>query len=202
MQSSPYHYQFTTNPSTISLLVHEVVPLQLLEIVNWSVPQNNGQVHLRRATHAQLTLGDLAQSRLCFAVPSITIKGNSFVVHLSESALAYFCSACLIILYSCLCLSFACNSHLEWCRHRPTGSFMCISKNLFGLDRATSNVQNNDGDTSDSGDEDPSSSANLAHLTAIQLCHSSCIGPADDLIWSCHHGLKDQLTLTSLYAGQ
>jgi hypothetical protein len=59
---------------------------------------------------------------------------------------------------------------------------MCISKNLFGLDRATSNVQNNDGDTSDSGDEDPSSSANLAHLTAIQLCHSSCIGPADDLI--------------------
>jgi hypothetical protein len=97
----------------MSLLVHEVVPLQLLEIVNHGVPQNDGQVCLRWATHAQLTLGDLAQSRLHFAVPSSTIEGNLFVVHLSESALAYFCSACLIILYSCSCLSFACNNHLE-----------------------------------------------------------------------------------------
>jgi hypothetical protein len=51
----------------------------------------------------------------------------------------------------------------------------CVSRKIysvFGLDGATSNVENND--TSDSGDEDPSSSANLAHPTAaIQLRRSS-----------------------------
>jgi hypothetical protein len=56
---------------------------------------------------------------------------------------------------------------------------MCISKILFhfGLDGATSNVENNDSNTSDSGNNDPSSSANLAHPTAaIQPCRSSCRG--------------------------
>jgi hypothetical protein len=39
---------------------------------------------MRWATHAQLTLGNLAHNRISFAVPSIAIKGNSFVIHFGE----------------------------------------------------------------------------------------------------------------------
>jgi hypothetical protein len=54
----------------------------------------------------------------------------------------------------------------------------CVSRKIysvFGLDGATSNVENNGSDTSDSGDEDPS--ANLAQPTAIiQPRRSSRLG--------------------------
>lgn len=84
MQSSPYAYQFTSNSPT-AFLVHEALPLQLLEIVNRGAPRLDGQVRLRRTVHDQMTIGDLAQSRGRFAVPSMAIEGNRFVIHFGES---------------------------------------------------------------------------------------------------------------------
>lgn len=86
MESCPYSYQFTTIPSTSSLLVHEVHPLQPLEISNRGIPRNDNQVRLRRGNHAHQTLWNLTQNRY-FAVPALSVEGNRFVIHFGESAL-------------------------------------------------------------------------------------------------------------------
>jgi hypothetical protein len=89
MQASPYRYQFTSN-NTASLLAHEALPLQLLEIMNRGTPRPaDGQIRLRPSAHGQLALHNLSQNRIYFALPSLAIEGNSLVLHFGESHLAH-----------------------------------------------------------------------------------------------------------------
>lgn len=87
MERSPFSYQFTLAPrGTVSFSHGEMLHLQLLEIVNRGVPrQTDGQIRLRRAVHATLTIGDLVANRMHYAVPTVAIEGNHFVVHLGET---------------------------------------------------------------------------------------------------------------------
>jgi len=94
MEQSSFHYQFT--PRTAASFSHqEVLPLQLLEVVNRGVPRpSDGQIRLRCAAHSNLTIGNLAANRVRFAVPTVAIEGNCFIIHLGET----FVSSCLLVL--------------------------------------------------------------------------------------------------------
>jgi hypothetical protein len=131
MQSCHYNYQFTTSASTSSLLVHEAHPLQPLEIVNRGIPRTDGQVRLRRSIHAHETLGSLTQNRY-FVVPTISMEGNSFIIHLGESALDVRNDLNLIsgLTNSCSQLPVDCN-HKPKCRHRTTPSLLHLTQDLF-----------------------------------------------------------------------
>ena len=56
MSTSVFNYKFTLSTRD-SLLAHgEVLPLQLLEVVNHGWQCNNGQVYLRRTAHHNRTV--------------------------------------------------------------------------------------------------------------------------------------------------
>ena len=61
MEQSEFFYQFTLAlRGMVTFLCREMLPLQLLEIVNRGVPQQtDGQIRLRRAVHTMLTISDL-----------------------------------------------------------------------------------------------------------------------------------------------
>jgi hypothetical protein len=86
MQDSPFHYQFASNDSHARFLSHEVLPLQLLSIVNRGVPRpNDHQIRLRRTGHGESqTIGNLAYNRMNYAIPALAIEGNHFVIHVGE----------------------------------------------------------------------------------------------------------------------
>lgn len=86
MQASAAGYQFSSNNSRASFLSHEVLPLQLLSIVNRGIPRpNDHQIRLRRTGHSEdQTIANLAFNRTLYAIPSIAFEGNRFVIHLSK----------------------------------------------------------------------------------------------------------------------
>lgn len=86
MQDSSFHYQFTSNDSHGRFLSHEALPLQLLSIVNRGVPRpNDHQIRLRRAGHGESqTIESLVYNRLNYAIPTLVIEGNHFVIHVGE----------------------------------------------------------------------------------------------------------------------
>jgi hypothetical protein len=87
LASSPYNYQVTT-ASSASLLLHESLPLQLLEFVNRGVRRRvDNQIRLRRAAHGSRLLIDLAQDRAHYAISGPSIEGNHFVVHFGTFSL-------------------------------------------------------------------------------------------------------------------
>ena len=87
MECSSFHYQFSLiMRGTASFSPEEMLPLQLLEVVNRGVPcQTDGQIRLQCAAHSNLMIGDLAANQMHYAVPSITIEGNQFIIHLGNS---------------------------------------------------------------------------------------------------------------------
>jgi hypothetical protein len=99
MERCPLHYQFTT-PSArgaVAFSPQEVLPLQLLEIVNRGVPRpSDGQIRLHRTAHTNLTIGDLTANRVHFAVPTVAIEANYFIIHFGEiyHTFTITCSSC------------------------------------------------------------------------------------------------------------
>jgi hypothetical protein len=80
MQSSPFNYTFSPKPRT--LLMHEALPFQLLQLVNRGIHRSSdGQIHLRRAVHRTLTLQHLACDKMRYYNSSVSIEGNRFVIH-------------------------------------------------------------------------------------------------------------------------
>ena len=69
------------------MFVHaETLPLQLLEIINRGVPRpSDGQIRLRRvAPNTTMNIVALTGNQLHYAIPSLAIEGNNFVIHLSK----------------------------------------------------------------------------------------------------------------------
>lgn len=90
MQSSTFNYRLSDEPRG-HYLPHEVLPLQLLEIMNSGHPRSaDDQIRLRAAAYSpDLTVVDLAGNKTKFAVPAIAIEGTRFVIHFG-SFLAVF----------------------------------------------------------------------------------------------------------------
>jgi hypothetical protein len=167
MTSSEFNYRFTVNPSAF-LLSHESLPLQLLEIVNRGVPRTDGQVRLRCTAHQLLTLGDLANNRMHFAVPSIAIEGNQFVIHFGELFHTYHFNCEELMFYHLVVRMFLliCTAALNHDGNDGNGprTHTCISHkvySLFGPDGSIGNP-NYDGDTSDEDNDAPAASSSRA----------------------------------------
>ena len=59
MPTGGFSFKFATSPRDSLLAPEDVLPLQLLEVVNHGRQRNNGQVYLRKAAHRNQTVQEL-----------------------------------------------------------------------------------------------------------------------------------------------
>lgn len=89
MRTGGFSFEFATSPRDSLLAPEDVLPLQLLEVVNRGRQCNNGQVYLRKAAHPNWTVQELMDDRTRFALPNLTIQRDVFIIYMSKFSLTF-----------------------------------------------------------------------------------------------------------------
>ena len=89
MRTGGFSFEFATSPRDSLLAPEDVLPLQLLEVVNRGRQRNNGQVYLRKAAHRNRTVQELMDDRTRFALPNLTIQRDVFIIYMSKFSLTF-----------------------------------------------------------------------------------------------------------------
>ena len=89
LHTGGFSFKFATSPRDSLLAPEDILPLQLLEVVNCGWQCNNGQVYQRKAAHCNQTVQEFMDNWMRFALPNLTIQRDMFVIYMSKFSLTF-----------------------------------------------------------------------------------------------------------------